>query len=247
MVVTVEPGIYFSAYALQHFYLPLPVHSKYINSEVVKRYLPVGGVRIEDALLITSNGYENLTMAPKGDAMLKIIRDGKSSVPSSSIRRILQSKTIEEEIRLLRAPGISRDVPTPILKPLSRATTMPTELDQKESIDFELFNGPSLFSNFKHSMTTSEKIRRWQQSHEPMPGSQNSAVATEKPVPVCGEATPNVQHVYMSSASNLVAASRVKIENEGQQRCNNCSILVQTLDRLRRNLITSTQPSQKQE
>ena len=70
MVVTVEPGIYFSAYALQHFYLPSPVHSKYINTEVLKRYMPVGGVRIEDDILITSSGYENLTTAPKGDAML---------------------------------------------------------------------------------------------------------------------------------------------------------------------------------
>ena len=53
MVVTVEPGIYFSVYALQHFYLPSPVHRNFINVEVSERYMPVGGVRIEDDILIT--------------------------------------------------------------------------------------------------------------------------------------------------------------------------------------------------
>jgi hypothetical protein len=61
---------YFSKYALSTVYLPDPIHSKYINQAVVSRYLPVGGVRIEDDILITKDGYENLTTAPKGQAML---------------------------------------------------------------------------------------------------------------------------------------------------------------------------------
>src|SRR5690348_4801865 len=93
MVVTIEPVIYFSVYALQHFYLPSPVHSRYINSEMVAKYLPVGGVRIEDDLLITYKGYENLTTAPKGEAMLKIIRDGKSTGFSASQKKTLQRST----------------------------------------------------------------------------------------------------------------------------------------------------------
>ena len=32
-----------------------------INHDTLKRYEPVGGVRIEDVILITDNGYENLT------------------------------------------------------------------------------------------------------------------------------------------------------------------------------------------
>ena len=247
MVVTVEPGIYFSVYALEHFYLPSPVHSKFINSEVVKRYLPVGGVRIEDDLLITSNGYENLTMAPKGNAMLKIIRDGTSTASCPSNRRNIQSKATLEQTPLLRAPGISHDVPNPILKPLARATTMPTKLNQSESADFEPFQGPSLFSNFKQSMTTNEKIQRWQQSHEPTAVSHSATVTLEQPVPVCGDATPSVQHMYMSSASNLAAASRAQIEDAALPKCKNCSILVQTLDRLRQNLTSSAQPTVKQE
>ncbi|KAJ4337262.1 hypothetical protein N0V87_004762 [Didymella glomerata] len=87
MVVTVEPGIYFSMYALQHFYLPSPVHSRFINQKVLQRYMPVGGVRIEDDILITSRGFENLTKAPKGDAMFDIIRGRKSALSTAQQRR----------------------------------------------------------------------------------------------------------------------------------------------------------------
>jgi len=76
MVLTVEPGIYFSRYGLRHIYLRSPKILKFVNMAIVERYLPVGGVRIEDDIVITADGYQNLTTAPKGEEMLKIIRDG---------------------------------------------------------------------------------------------------------------------------------------------------------------------------
>lgn len=75
MVVTVEPGIYFNPIGLES-YLKDPHHAKYINREVLERYMPVGGVRIEDDILITGRGYENLTTTPKGEKALEIIRRG---------------------------------------------------------------------------------------------------------------------------------------------------------------------------
>ena len=51
-------------------YLPNPEISKFIDEEVLERYMHVGGVRIEDDLLITEHGYENLMLIPKGKEML---------------------------------------------------------------------------------------------------------------------------------------------------------------------------------
>ncbi|KAL4934382.1 aminopeptidase P family protein [Aspergillus undulatus] len=77
MVLTIEPGIYFNKLALENARsLPL---AKYINLEEAEKYIPVGGVRIEDDLLVTSTGYENLTTAPKGEDMLEILR-GRGSI-----------------------------------------------------------------------------------------------------------------------------------------------------------------------
>ncbi|EWC44474.1 putative Xaa-Pro aminopeptidase [Drechslerella stenobrocha 248] len=59
-VITAEPGCYFCEFIIQP-YLDDPKHSKYIDKEVLDRYWAVGGVRIEDDLLVTSDGYENLT------------------------------------------------------------------------------------------------------------------------------------------------------------------------------------------
>ncbi|KAK7046004.1 hypothetical protein VNI00_006999 [Paramarasmius palmivorus] len=56
MVVTVEPGIYFNP----HLLAPIR-NSKHINQDVLDQYESVGGVRIEDVVLITDDGLENLT------------------------------------------------------------------------------------------------------------------------------------------------------------------------------------------
>ncbi|KAK1053515.1 hypothetical protein LTS16_001273 [Friedmanniomyces endolithicus] len=76
MVVTVEPGLYFNSFLLDTFFLDNPTHAPFIDREVLERFMPVGGVRIEDDILITRDGNENLTSAVKGDAMLRVIREG---------------------------------------------------------------------------------------------------------------------------------------------------------------------------
>ncbi|KAH6681876.1 xaa-Pro aminopeptidase-like protein I [Halenospora varia] len=79
MVITVEPGIYFNKYALEEVYLKDQAIAKFINKDMLAKYYPVGGVRIEDDILITEDGYENLTTTPKGDEALKIINEWKES------------------------------------------------------------------------------------------------------------------------------------------------------------------------
>ncbi|ODV77163.1 X-Pro dipeptidase [Suhomyces tanzawaensis NRRL Y-17324] len=60
MVLTDEPGIYFSPFLLEDT-LKDETKVKYINKDVLDKYWYIGGVRIEDDLLITEDGFENLT------------------------------------------------------------------------------------------------------------------------------------------------------------------------------------------
>lgn len=63
-VVTVEPGVYFCDFLIDPV-LNDPVAGQYINKDMLNKYKPVGGVRIEDNILITQDGYVNLTTVPK--------------------------------------------------------------------------------------------------------------------------------------------------------------------------------------
>ncbi|KAI0128280.1 putative Xaa-Pro aminopeptidase [Xylariales sp. AK1849] len=74
-VITVEPGIYFCEYIIRP-YLQDPKHSRYIDEQVLDGYWDVGGVRIEDNLLITKDGSENLTDAVKDPVELEKIISG---------------------------------------------------------------------------------------------------------------------------------------------------------------------------
>ncbi len=64
MIITIEPGIYFVPAVLEPA-IEDEEKAKYLNVEKVKELLSFGGVRIEDDVLVTEDGYENLTNVPK--------------------------------------------------------------------------------------------------------------------------------------------------------------------------------------
>ncbi|KAI9832691.1 MAG: hypothetical protein M1819_004277 [Sarea resinae] len=63
-IITVEPGIYFCRFMIEP-YLKDAKHAGFIDRDVLDTYWDVGGVRIEDNILITATGYENLTPTAK--------------------------------------------------------------------------------------------------------------------------------------------------------------------------------------
>ena len=76
-VVTNEPGIYFCRFMVAPAMKEGSKHAKYIDKSVVEKYWAVGGVRIEDDVLITEEGYENLTEAEKTvEGMEKLLQEG---------------------------------------------------------------------------------------------------------------------------------------------------------------------------
>ncbi len=64
MVITVEPGIYFIPALLKPAFED-DEKAKFLNKEKLESLLDFGGIRIEDNLIVTEDGYENLTDVPK--------------------------------------------------------------------------------------------------------------------------------------------------------------------------------------
>ena len=79
MVLTNEPGCYFNEYLLDEFLHKHPERAKMVDFEVMKKYKNVGGVRIEDDIIITKEGYENMTgITSDPDEIEKIVQAGLS-------------------------------------------------------------------------------------------------------------------------------------------------------------------------
>jgi Xaa-Pro dipeptidase len=78
LVMVLTPGTsYFCREYLEGYFRADPTHAQYIDWDVLEEYYDVGGVRIEDCILVTERGYENLTVAPKGDELLEVINAGR--------------------------------------------------------------------------------------------------------------------------------------------------------------------------
>ncbi|NGP87470.1 aminopeptidase P family protein [Fodinibius halophilus] len=75
MALTIEPGLYFVP-ALLKPALEDEKSSKFLNASKLNEMMDFGGVRIEDNLIITEDGYENMTDVPKErDEIEKVMAD----------------------------------------------------------------------------------------------------------------------------------------------------------------------------
>lgn len=64
MCITVEPGCYFVDHLLKQA-AANPFQANLLNFTVIDKYKCVGGVRLEDDVLITEDGVQNLTVVPR--------------------------------------------------------------------------------------------------------------------------------------------------------------------------------------
>lgn len=87
MYITVEPGCYFIDILLDEA-LADPSRSEFLSASAIAPYRGTGGVRIEDDVLITADGCENFTLAPRTVEDVEAACAGKIT----SIRQIKKHK-----------------------------------------------------------------------------------------------------------------------------------------------------------
>jgi Xaa-Pro dipeptidase len=83
MVITVEPGVYFIDAVLEPA-LEDKRYARFLVPEVVKRFRGFGGVRIEDDVLVTATGAENLTRVPRTvDEIERVMAEARRARPAA--------------------------------------------------------------------------------------------------------------------------------------------------------------------
>lgn len=64
MIVTVEPGCYFIDFIIKEA-LNNTEKAKYLNADKIEEYRCVGGVRLEDDVVVRKDGPEMLSFLPR--------------------------------------------------------------------------------------------------------------------------------------------------------------------------------------
>lgn len=84
MTLTVEPGCYFIDHLLDEALDPSNELSKYLNADMINNeYRGFGGVRLEDVVQVTDDGFCNFTTCPRTIEEVEHVMSGGKWPPTT--------------------------------------------------------------------------------------------------------------------------------------------------------------------
>jgi hypothetical protein len=83
-----------------------PVHSKFLVREAIKPYMAMGGVRIEDNVVITESGSLSLTDVPRTVKEIEAVMAG-AHWPFAGVRDTAVDDTKNSIVGVSEVPGIA--------------------------------------------------------------------------------------------------------------------------------------------
>jgi len=97
MVLTVEPGCYFIHLLLDKA-LKDPRQAPFIDADRIRQFRGFGGVRLEDGILVTEDGCENLTICPRAvEEVIDVMVNGGPWPPVKDILPQLKRNWVNRE------------------------------------------------------------------------------------------------------------------------------------------------------
>jgi len=93
MVLTVEPGFYFADFLVEEA-LADPAKARFIDARRLEELRPVGGVRIEDDIVITATGCRLLTTVPRTVAEIEATMGGQPWDHSKAAARVYSNSSM---------------------------------------------------------------------------------------------------------------------------------------------------------
>lgn len=96
MVLTVEPGCYFID-TLMDMALSNPDKKKFVNVERFEEFRGFGGVRLEDGLLVTKDGCENLTLCPRAVSEVLDVMNGGNWPPEKDVLPEMRRRWVQRD------------------------------------------------------------------------------------------------------------------------------------------------------